>query len=218
MYRRRRLAVLLLALLIVGGIVAVVVWQPWRAWADAAPPPTSSPSASASPAATDEPTPTATSGTPTPRVTSSADGDSDEPADDEPEVLPCTTADVTVSAVVDRSSYGTGELPQLSIRLVNDTDLPCLINVGTAAQTFEITSGSDTWWRSTDCQSEPSDQVVQLDAGQTVTSATPIVWDRTRSSVDTCDGDRQKALPGWYNLSVSIGGFGSVEPASFTIR
>lgn len=225
-YRRRRLAVVLLALLIVGGIVAVVAWQPWRAWADAAPQPTVGVPASASPTSTppvagSSPTPSgsaAASGTPTPRVTSSADGDTGAKPDGEPAAAPCTTGDVTVSAVVDKSSYGTGELPQLSIRLVNDTDLPCLINVGTAAQTFEITSGSDTWWRSTDCQTEPSDQVVTLDAGQTVTSAAPIVWDRTRSSVDTCDGDRQKALPGWYNLAVSIGGIGSVEPASFTIR
>lgn len=221
MYRRRRLAVVLLALLIVGGIVAVVAWQPWRASADAARQPTSAAPASSTPATSAAPTPSGSptpAATPSPRVTSSADGDTGAPADDEPTPEACTTGDVTVTAVVDKSSYGTGELPQLSIRLVNDTELPCLINVGTAAQTFEITSGSDTWWRSTDCQTEPSDQVVQLDAGQTVTSAAPLVWDRTRSSVDTCDDDRQKALPGWYNLSVSIGGIGSVEPASFTIR
>jgi hypothetical protein len=64
--------------------------------------------------------------------------------------------------------------------------VPCLINVGTATQSFVITSGSDTWWRSTDCQSESSDQVVQLAPGQTVSSVTPLTWDRTRSSVDTC--------------------------------
>lgn len=211
----------LLALLIVGGIVAVVAWQPWRAWADAAPQPTAGAPASAAPSDSAAPLPSGSatpSSTPTPQVTSSADGDTGTPAGDEPKPEACTTGDVTVTAVVDKGSYGTGELPELSIRLVNDTDLPCLINVGTAAQTFEITSGSDTWWRSTDCQTEPSDQVVQLDAGQTVTSAAPLVWDRTRSSVDTCDGDRQKALPGWYNLSVSIGGIGSVEPAAFTIR
>ncbi len=123
-----------------------------------------------------------------------------------------------MNAVVDRESYGTGELPQLSIELVNDTELPCLMNVGTSAQTFEITSGSDTWWRSTDCQTEPSDHVVQLEAGQRVTSAAPLVWDRTRSSVETCDSERQSALPGWYNLTVSIGGIEAVEPAQFTLR
>jgi len=226
-YRRRRLAVLLLAVLIVGGIVALVVWQPWRGMTDAASSSAGGAPASATPAPTpgdSSPAPTP-SGTPTPRVTSSADGDTgdaegsgDDGAAKASDVPACTTADVTVTADVDKSSYGTGESPKLSITLVNDTDEPCLINVGTAAQTFEITSGTDTWWRSTDCQKEPSDQVVQLDAGKTVKSASPIVWDRTRSSVDTCDGDRQKALPGWYNLSVSIGGIASAEPASFAIR
>ena len=208
----------LLALLVIGGVVAVIVWQPWRAWADAAPPPTSGAAASASPspAASAAPTPSGSaSPTASPAPNPAATG---APGDEEPEVLPCTTGDVTVTAVTDQSAYGTGELPNLSIQLVNDTEAPCLINVGTAAQTFEITSGSDTWWRSTDCQTEPSDQVVQLDAGQTVTSAAPLVWDRTRSSVDSCDGDRQNALPGWYNLTVAIGGIESVEPASFTLR
>lgn len=226
MYRRRRLAVLLLAVLIVGGIVALVIWQPWRAMTVAASPSTGGAPASAPSTQTPTPSPgddlATPSGTPSPRVTTSADGDTGDTgeADDaKPSDVPaCTTGDVTVTANVDKTSYGAGEMPKLSITLVNDTEEPCLINVGTAAQTFEITSGTDTWWRSTDCQTEPSDQVVQLDAGKTVTSASPIVWDRTRSSVDTCDGDRQKALPGWYNLAVSIGGIGSAEPASFTIR
>ncbi|MEI2270033.1 hypothetical protein OHB93_11990 [Microbacterium sp. No. 7] len=228
-YRRRRLAVLLLAVLIVGGIVALVVGQPWRAMTDAASRPSGAGAASAGPtASSDAPLPPATgvtpapSGTPSPRVTSSADGDTGAPGDDDggsaSDVPACTTGDVTVTATTDKTSYGTGELPKLSITLVNDTDQPCLINVGTAAQTFEITSGTDTWWRSTDCQTEPSDQIVQLDAGKTVKSSAPIVWDRTRSAVDTCDGDRQKALPGWYNLAVTIGGIGSAEPASFTLR
>jgi len=214
--------VLLLAVLIVGGIVALVAWQPWRAMTDAASPSTGGAPASAGSTPTPAPSagaaPATPSSTPSPRVTTSADGDGEQTDATPSDVPACTTGDVTVTADVDKSSYGTGELPKLSITLVNDTDQPCLINVGTAAQTFEITSGSDTWWRSTDCQTEPSDQVVQLDAGKTVTSASPIVWDRTRSSVDTCDADRQKALPGWYNLSVTIGGIGSAEPASFTIK
>lgn len=211
---------LLVALLLVGGIVALVIWQPWRAWADAAPAPASSPSGSASAPAGSTPIPTSPAPeTPKPTATPTSKPTADAADDeDEDEVLPCTTSDVTVNAKADKGSYGTDEFPHLAIELVNDTEVPCLINVGTTSQTFEITSGSDVWWRSTDCQSEPSDQVVQLGAGQTVTSSTPLVWDRTRSSVDTCEGGRQSALPGWYNLTVSIGGIESVEPAQFTIR
>ena len=89
------------------------------------------------------------------------------------------------------------------------------MNVGTATQVFTITSGSDTWWRSTDCQSEPSDMVVLLAAGQTVSSATPLVWDRTRSAVGTCaaDANRPKAPGGGasYHLAVEIGGIPSAQ-------
>ncbi|MFS0866229.1 hypothetical protein AB3M83_02705 [Microbacterium sp. 179-B 1A2 NHS] len=219
-YRRRRLAVVLIALLIVGGIVALVIWQPWRMWTDAAgvPQPGASPSATGTtppaPTPSGPPSPAASvAPSPSPTPTRSASG-----GDGDEEIEPCTTGDVTVTAVADKGAYGTGEMPQLSIRLVNDTEFPCLINVGTAAQTFEITSGSDTWWRSTDCQEDSSDQVVQLEGGQAVASAAPIVWDRTRSAVDTCKGKRQSALPGWYNLTVSIGGIESVEPAQFTLR
>ena len=65
-------------------------------------------------------------------------------------------------AVTDKDSYGGDELPKLSITISNEGDEPCLMNVGTTTQKFEITSGSDVWWRSTDCQTESSDQVVQI--------------------------------------------------------
>lgn len=80
-----------------------------------------------------------------------------------------------------------------------------------------ITSGSDTWWRSTDCQVEPSDQVVRLEAGQSVSTLEPLVWDRTRSAVDTCDGDRQAASAGYYHLSVSIGGIDAPDGVMFRL-
>ena len=81
-------------------------------------------------------------------------------------------------------------------------------------------SGDDVWWRSTDCQSEPSDMIVLIGAGQTVSSATPLTWDRTRSAVGTCtDGSRPHAPGGGasYHLSVEIGGISSTEPQQFLL-
>jgi len=124
---------------------------------------------------------------------------------------------VTVTAVTDRDSYGGDQDPQLTIRLENEGDTACAMNVGTAAQAFTISSGTDVWWRSTDCQSEPSDQIVQLEPGQSVSSVEPLVWDRTRSSVSTCDGDRPRALAGYYNLVVTVGGIDS-EERQFRLR
>ncbi|WP_242497817.1 hypothetical protein [Microbacterium protaetiae] len=125
-----------------------------------------------------------------------------------------------MTAVTDKTSYASGQDPKLSIELVNDGSQPCTLNVGTSAQVFTITSGDDTWWRSTDCQSEPSDMVVVLDAGQKVSSAQPITWDRTRSTVATCQAkNRPKAGGGGasYHLSVSIGGIDSIDDAIFQL-
>ncbi|MFT3798058.1 hypothetical protein [Microbacterium sp.] len=204
-YRRRRALLLTVVLLIVAG-VALAIWQPWNGAADAAKPPASPRATTTTPA----PTPTATE-SPAPAETPEATGT-------EATVAACSTSSITVLAVTDKDSYGAGELPQLSITLSNHSDAPCLINVGTATQAFVITSGSDTWWRSTDCQSESSDQVVQLAAGQTVSSVTPLVWDRTRSSVDTCDSSRPQATAGYYHLAVSIGGIQAADTTMFELR
>lgn len=200
-------------LLVLSGVIAAIVlaiWQPWRS----AGTPTPSPS---TPAAVASVEPTEAPATTEPEEPVAAS----EPAPDpsaEPTIGACATRDIAVYALTDRDEYGAGENPQLTIELTNEGTASCYLNVGTAQQAFVITSGSDTWWRSTDCQTEPSDQVVQLDPGQTVSSAAPLVWDRTRSSTETCDGGRQNALPGTYNLSVTVGGIGSADPARFVLR
>ena len=62
--------------------------------------------------------------------------------------------------------------------------------------------------------------VVLLAAGQTVSSAAPLTWDRTRSAVGTCgDADRQHAPGGGasYHLSVEIGGIASTQSAQILL-
>ncbi|MDF2664303.1 MAG: hypothetical protein K0R81_153 [Microbacterium sp.] len=209
-YRRRRLAAALLALIVIGLVVWLVVAPPWRSApaADTAPAPAASAPAPST-AASDAP-PSNAPATPEPSPTASA---SDGPAE-------CTPADIKVEALSDKSEYAQGENPQLSIRLTNSSANPCTMNVGTSAQSFTVTSGSDVWWRSTDCQSEPSDMEVTLAAGQTVTSSAPLTWDRTRSSVGSCDSERAFAPGGGatYHLSVSIGGIPSTGTASFILQ
>jgi len=119
--------------------------------------------------------------------------------------------------VTDRDAYASDEKPQLSIVLSNEGEDACAMDVGTASQVFTISSGTDVWWRSTDCQSDSNEQIVQLEPGQTVSSVAPLVWDRTRSSTDTCKGDRAPARSGYYNLVVSVGGIES-EERQFRLR
>jgi len=216
-YRRRRLAVLLVLLLIVTGIV-LAIWQPWKG-TDAGAPGDRTPGTSSGPVTPGE----TSSGTPDATGSAGASAPASDSASPSPggtaddALAPCTAADVTVTAVTDRESYGAGQKPQLSIELTNESAQDCTMDVGTATQQFTITSGVDVWWRSTDCQSEPSSYVVTLEAGQTVSTSTPLEWDRTRSRTNTCDGDRPNAGAGTYRLVVVIGGVES-EPTRFELR
>ncbi|MFT4212719.1 MAG: hypothetical protein QM626_12710 [Microbacterium sp.] len=217
-YRRRRL-VLLLVVIVVVAVVWLLIAQPWRGEATADPGPTAGDEATSSAS----PTPTAeTSAGPDTEADAEAAASATAPAatPTSEALATCTAGDVTVTAVTDQTSYASGQNPQFSISLTNTSDEDCQMNVGTTTQSFVVSSGSDTYWRSTDCQTDPSDQIVTITAGQTVSSATPITWDRTRSSVDTCDdANRTKATAGGasYHLAVSIGGISAATTAQFLL-
>lgn len=206
-YRRRRL-VFFGAIVVILALLAGLVWfLVAQAQETSVPPPagtseTPTPDASAT---------TDTTATPTP-------GDSAPP--DDGAVGPCMEGDVTVAAVTDSESYASDALPQMSISLTNRGARDCTIDVGTATQQFTVMSGADVWWRSTDCQQNPEGMIVTLAAGSTVTSSQPVVWDRTRSSPDTCASTERPRAPGGgasYHVSVSIGGFTSAESAQILL-
>ena len=196
-YRRRRI-VLLGAVILIAAIIGVAIWlliaRPWAQADDATPAPTASVSA--------EPTPDASDATdqPTPEPS----------ADETPGIVACAAKDVVVEALTDADTYEAGVLPQLSIRLTNTGATDCTIDVGSSTQVFTVSSGDDVWWRSTDCQQNPSSMIATLAAGATVESKTPVAWDRTRSSVETCDSENRQHAPGGgasYHVDVQIGGF-----------
>lgn len=222
-YRRRRFLVFG-GLILLAAAIAVGIWlfltQPW---ADAAAEPLSTPTSTAveetpTSEATVSETPSPELKEPSPEPTEetspeSAEEPSPEPTEEPTKAPPCRAVNIKVEAVTDADSYAAGELPELSISLTNTGSENCTLDVGSATQTFTVSSGTDVWWRSTDCQENPSSMVVMLAAGQTVPSATPVVWDRTRSSVDTCDQENRPRAPGGgasYHVAVSIGGFNSV--------
>lgn len=129
----------------------------------------------------------------------------------------CTDADVDVAAAVDAGEYAPEAQPQLSLTLTNVGQQPCTLDVGTATQVYTITSGADTIWTSTDCQTDPVNDVVSLAPGQSLQSP-PVTWVRERSTPDTCEGERPAAVGGGasYQLVASIGGFTSA-PAGFVL-
>lgn len=230
-YRRRRLAVfggliVLIAALAIGAWL--VIAQPW-ANADAppvasstetpAPSSTGTPSPDESPASDPSAEPSAepstdpsTEPSTDPSAEPSPDPSTDPSAEATPGVGPCHAQDVNVEAVADADTYAAGEMPAFSILLTNQSSADCTIDVGTATQIFTVTSGNDTWWDSRHCQENPASQVMTLAAGQSVSSAQPVVWDRTRSAATTCADENRPRAPGGgasYHLAVSIGGFTS---------
>lgn len=208
-YRRRRLVVILGLILVVAAI-GVGAWlliaRPWAAAETATPQPSTSTSES----------PTADPTTDTPSASPSATPSGEQT----PAVVACEAKDIEVAAVTDAESYPSGALPKLSISLTNKGTTDCTMDVGSTTQVFTVSSGADVWWRSTDCQENPSSMIATLKAGTTVTSKDPVVWDRTRSSVETCDQENRQRAPGGgasYHVEVSIGGFPSLSTAQILL-
>jgi len=190
-YRRRRLVVGL-GLLAVIVLVALVIFKPGSSNGQAG-----NGAQNVSGAASD---PTSSAA---PAVVAAADGD------------PCQQANLTVEALTDKSTYNPGELPQLTLSLINNGSTSCVINAGTAAQVFTIMSGADTYWTSTDCQTDPTDADVTLKPGVAISSSVPVAWDRTRSAVDTCDAPTRTAAPAGgasYFLNVTVDGIAATSP------
>lgn len=118
----------------------------------------------------------------------------------------CDPSVITLTAVTDTASYAAGVQPQLSMSITNSGASACTFDVGTDAQVYTITSGSDTIWTSTDCQTDKAALKQVLQPGKTV-STTPFGWDRTRSSTTTCSATRPEVTAGGasYHLGVKLG-------------
>jgi hypothetical protein len=146
------------------------------------------------------------SGTPTPGSTNAGDA------------VACDPAKVTVEAATDSTSYDAGVNPVLSFTLKSLMTEPCSLAAGSDVQEFKITSGDELIWSSKDCQTDPVAATTVLMPG--VPKAGPsLTWDRTRSSVDTCDTARDPVIAGGasYHLTVVVGTFTSVNDRQFLL-
>lgn len=118
----------------------------------------------------------------------------------------CAPGAVEVKAAMDKSTYAASDSPQITLTLTNKGAVACTINAGTTQQEYRITSGSELYWDSKDCEKAPSDAPVILQPNEPKSTA-PIVWDRTRSSTTTCDATRKKvpAAGASYHLNITVG-------------
>jgi len=185
----RRRLVVLLGLVAVVAIVALIVAQPRG--------PAPAPSGTAAPTAP---------ATPNPTGTSAADA------------APCDPAKVTVEALTDSNGYDAGVNPVLSFVLKSTMTVPCAIPAGSDVQEFSITSGDELIWSSSHCQTDAVAAVTVLMPG--VPKQGPnLTWDRTRSSTDTCNTEREAVIAGGasYHLSVTVGELSSAETRQFLL-
>jgi hypothetical protein len=118
----------------------------------------------------------------------------------------CLPGTVEITAATDKLSYAPGEKPQITLTVTNTGAFACTINAGTTQQDYRITSGSEKYWDSRDCQTDATDAPVILQPNDPKSTA-PIVWDRTRSSTTTCDSDRKQVPAGGasYHLNITLG-------------
>jgi len=203
-YRRRRLVALLVVVAVIA-VVVIIVANLGRGTAptaapDATPTTETAPDDPAADTAPDA-TPSASAGTET-----NADGS-------------CSAGQLTVTPVTDAASYKSGVLPKLAFTVTNTGMEPCTANLGTTTQVFTISSGSDVYWKSTDCQTGAEDAEVTL-AARTPQTSSPFEWSRQRSSTTTCQEKERPAVPAGgatYTLSVEVAGVKSAQSKSFLL-
>lgn len=145
---------------------------------------------------------------------------SSAPPTDPGDVEACANAALSVTANSDKTSYGASDVPQISLTVKNTGEVACSLNAGTDSQVYTITSGDETIWTSTDCQTDEVATQVTIEAGDDVSTA-PFEWDRTRSSTKTCDDeDRPKVTANGasYHLTVTIAGVESAKSRQIVLN
>lgn len=160
------------------------------------------------------------SGDPTASVDPSESPSPSETASDDPEdAAACDLDKVSLEPVTDATSYSADQDPLLSFAVKSTMTVPCVIPSGTDIQEYRITSGEELIWSSKHCQVDPVEAELVLMPGVPVSPAA-IPWDRTRSSTETCEAERDPVIAGGasYHLSIIIGELESEETKQFLLH
>ncbi|QCR20143.1 hypothetical protein C1N71_12415 [Agrococcus sp. SGAir0287] len=197
----------LLVLLVVAALVVVaLMWRPWaaadEASADPAPSASVDPSASPTPSPSPSPSPTSTQQyTPIGGIPEEGDGSA-----------ACTPEQVLITPITDAVTYAPGQPVQMSFQIQNVSGEPCRLNVGTTQQSYQIRTGEQVVYRSSDCPVDQVDQIVELEPGVPQRTI-PVAWDRTASSPETCASPRDQVVAGGasYHLSITVSGVASAS-------
>ncbi|HEX4444442.1 MAG TPA: hypothetical protein VHZ81_12780 [Galbitalea sp.] len=122
----------------------------------------------------------------------------------------CDASNVQVIGVTDAVSYAAGVDPMISLKITNTGPSACTFKDGSDVQVYEITSGTDKIWSSTDCQDASKNvaNVSTLQPAKSV-STTPFAWGRTRSNSADCSATNPPQVVAGgasYHLTVTVNG------------
>jgi hypothetical protein len=168
--------------------------------------PTSTPTPTPRP--TYGPTPTPKVKTPTPTPTPASDAAAAGP-------IKCANSVLSVRLKTDRDAYTAKQKPKLYLGVKNSGPVDCLVDLGSKALSFTITSGNDRIWSSDDCQGKGTSDVRVLKAGQTLWARS--VWSQVRSRPG-CPSGMPKAKAGYYRVEGSAGGVKADRRAVFQLK
>jgi len=133
----------------------------------------------------------------------------------------CDPKVLKVVAMTDKTSYGSAELPKLTMSITNSGSAACQANVGSSQLVFQISSASKIVWQSTDCQTGGADYLMTLEPKQTVATSPAIAWEKVVSSPETCKSASRtkvatKGAP--YYLTAFVGTAKSAQSKQFTLN
>lgn len=214
-YRRRRLialaVLLVLVVALIWGISSVVSALTGSSEEPEQPQPQTEITAEVTPEATVDPNNKFADFTP--RPTPSGEGDSEDPSASPAAVEECG-ANLSLTASTDKQTYPADQEPVLVMTMENTGDTPCRVNAGTNAMNYVVTSGSDVIFDSRHCAADGEDRNVTLEPGKKEDAR--LTWNRTRTA-EGCPADQPKAMAGYYNLTVGLGGQNSSN-ATFVLE
>jgi hypothetical protein len=127
----------------------------------------------------------------------------------------CAVEALGLTLTADAASYAPGALPTLTVSLVNNGTVDCLVDAGEAQREILIVSGEDRIWSTRDCAAEDT-LARELLLVPGTPDVTTVQWARVRSAVG-CPTDEVDAQPGTYSATLSLAGV-TPPPAVFVLE
>lgn len=125
----------------------------------------------------------------------------------------CAPGDIQVTALTGDEAYGPLEAPLLIMEVENTGSDECTLDVGTAQQTFVISSEGREIFNTAQCGSD-DDSSLEMDFEPGQTERAQLTWPRSESAADCAEPADLE--PGTYELTVELGGISS-EVHEFTL-